>query len=182
MSIPYNLNIPLASNNPSVDQPNMETNNNSIATYVAIDHVAFNTSGSGQHNQVTFNSNNVPATPTTPPVLFTNTVGSLPQLFFYSGTSPNQYQIAGNNGSVLLLGGIILKWSRSGGIASSGGTANTFASFGLSPFPNNCFAVLVTNTLTGTLHSIGISGWSSTGFTATSDSGAVGFAFLAIGN
>lgn len=149
MSIPYNLNIPLATNNPSVDQPNMETNTNSIATYVAIDHVAFNTSGSGQHNQVTFNANNVPSVPTTPPVLFTNTVGSLPQLFYYSGaaaSSSNQYLISGaggtgSGGSTFLLGGIIAKW---GVVAASDNVTIAFATLSGAAFPNACLGVSLT--------------------------------------
>lgn len=193
MSIPYNLNIPLSSHNPSVDQPNMETNNNSIASIIAVDHVAFNTSGSGQHNQVTFNATNVPAVPTAPPVLFTNTQdgfgtnlpGPLAQLFYYSGDAAHgqqQYKINGTSGSVLLPMGIILKWVQQSGVATTGGTLNTFASAGLPDFPNNLFTVIVTNTLTGTLHSIAITTWAKTGFTARSDSSSVGFGYLAIGN
>ncbi len=58
--ITYNLNIPLATNSPSVDQPNMEVNTNAVNTILAVDHVSFNTTGGGQHEQVTFNSTNIP--------------------------------------------------------------------------------------------------------------------------
>lgn len=192
MGIPYNTGIPAASHNPSVDQPNMLVNTNSIAQYVAVDHVPFNTSGSGEHEQVTFAANNVP-TVTTPPVLFTNSQdghgnnlpGMLAQLFFYSGAAAggqNQYEISGTSGSVLLPMGIIIKWVQQAGVATTGGTTNTFASAGLADFPNNLFTVVVTNTNTSTLHSIGISGWAKTGFTAKSDSSSVGFGYIAIGN
>src|SRR5271156_6702184 len=95
MGIGYNLNIPAANHAPATDQPNMETNNNNIATYVAVDHVPFNTGGSGQHEQVTFNANNIPSVPTSPPVLFTNVQdgagnnlpNSIPELFYYSGSA-----------------------------------------------------------------------------------------------
>jgi hypothetical protein len=139
MTIAYNLGIPNSPDNPSTDQPNMKTNNDNIATYVAIDHVAFNTSGSGQHAQVTFNANNVPSVPTAPPILFTNTVAALPQLFFYSGDaahSSTQY-VANANGSTFLLGGIILKW---GHVTA---TDNTTIGFPVQ-FPNNCFNVQIT--------------------------------------
>lgn len=141
MTIAYNLGIPNSPNNPSTDQPNMKTNNDNIATYVAVDHVGFNTSGSGQHNQVTFNANNVPTTPTSPPVLFTNNVLTVPQLFFYSGPTFNQYSaVAGGatGGSAFLLGGIILKW---GTLNAPDNTAIQISTYAGSVFPNNCFAV-----------------------------------------
>jgi hypothetical protein len=180
MSIAYNINIPLSSNNPSVDQPNMETNNNAIATYVAVDHVAFNTSGSGQHNQVTFNSNNIPVVPTSPPVLFTNTVGSLPQLFFYSGastSSSSQYLLGANQGSTFMLGGIIAKW----GIANTNNTpvTTTFAQ----AFPNACFFVQLTNLNPSYTGTFSVNSISATNFTAQrlAGSGITGAYFLAFG-
>jgi hypothetical protein len=149
MTIAYNLGIPNAPNNPSTDQPNMKTNNDNIATYVGIDHVGFNTAGSGQHNQVTFNANNVPVPPVSPPILFTNTVATLPQLFFYSGDaahSANQYSISGSGGtgsggSTFLLGGLILKW---GVVAATDNTTINFATASGAVFPNNCLGVQLT--------------------------------------
>ena len=77
MSFTYNLNIPFAPNNPSADQPLMETNTNSINNLLAVDHVSFNTLGGGQHLQVTFNSENVPGVQTDPTsVLYTAGIGA----------------------------------------------------------------------------------------------------------
>lgn len=141
MTIPYTTNIPFANNDPSVDQPNMKINTNSIDQILNVDHVSFNTAGGGRHEQVTFDSNNVPAIPTSPPVLFTNTVAGLPQLFFYSGPdaahTSAQY-VAALNGSTFLLGGIIMKWGKVIGAANN--TAVVF----VSAFPNACFSVQVT--------------------------------------
>lgn len=142
MSITYNLNIPFSTHNPSADQPLMEANTNATAAIVGVDHVGFNVTGpgqvSGQHNQVTFNANNVPTPPTAPPVLFTNTVGSYPQLFFYSGNTTNQY-VNGTNGSTYLLGGIILKWG-----TFTCDTTKAQENVTMSPsFPGNCLAVVV---------------------------------------
>ncbi len=47
----YNLNIPDAPNDPSVDQPNMQTNTNSIPAIIAIDHFAFGDNNGGRHKQ-----------------------------------------------------------------------------------------------------------------------------------
>ena len=66
MSIPYNLGIPAANHNPSVDQPDMQENNDNISALLSVDHVTFNSFSpavSGHHLQVTFDSNNVPAVP-----------------------------------------------------------------------------------------------------------------------
>ncbi len=49
---PYNDNIPNAPNSPSVDQPNMQINTNSIRSLIKEDHVDFGTNGSGLHNKV----------------------------------------------------------------------------------------------------------------------------------
>lgn len=190
MGIGYNLNIPAASHSPSTDQPNMLTNNNNIATYVAVDHVPFNTSGSGQHEQVTFNANNVPSIPTSPPVLFTNIQdgagnnlpGSIPEIFYYSGSAAqgkNNY-VSAQNGSTFLFGGIIAKWGLVTGAAN-----NTTVSFGV-PFPNNCFVTLVSGGLaSGTQPTININTASETvnGFVLKiSGTTPVNVFYLSIGN
>ena len=133
----FNTAIPAANNAPALDQPQMLINNQSTAGYVAVDHVGFGQTGNGQHKQVTFNANNVPAVPTSPPVLFTNTVAGFPQLFFYSGDSSrtsDQYNIA-SPGSCLLFGGLILKWGSASFSLLSTSLVITFAK----PFPNACF-------------------------------------------
>ncbi len=192
MSIPYNLNIPLANNNPSVDQPNMETNNNSIATYVAVDHVGFNSGSgatSGRHLQVTLDSDNVPSLPTPNDasgnkigILFSNVVnaGTVNQLFYYAGTADQsslQYTAAPNQGSTFLLGGIIAKW----GIANTNDPAVT-TTF-LKPFPNACFIVLLSNLNPGYSGTFSVNSISTTNFTAERLSGAgiTGAYFLALG-
>src|SRR5438309_2088604 len=112
MTFSFSTTVPGTNNDPADDQPIMQTNNVSTSGLISVDHVGFNTPGGGHHEQVTFNDNNVPSVPTSPPVLFTNSVSGLPQLFFYSGTSTQgsgQY-ISNTNGSTFLLGGIILKW------------------------------------------------------------------------
>ena len=73
MSIPYNINEPAANVYPGDSQPRMLVNTSSISTIISVDHVGFNTPGGGQHEQVTFNGNNVPAAPVgVISVLYTN--------------------------------------------------------------------------------------------------------------
>lgn len=141
MTFTFNTSIPAASNDPSDDQPIMLSNNVATSGIIAVDHVGFNTSGGGQHLQVTFNSNNTPSLPASPPVLFTQINSGLPQLFFYSGDaahSANQYNIIELNGSTVLFGGMVIKWGTSNFSGSSSNVTVTFTN----PFPNTLFAVV----------------------------------------
>lgn len=119
MGIPYDPTKPAANDKPANDQAPMQQNFASIKTLIDVDHVDFSNGGYGKHQQVTFNVNNVPTPPVSPPVLFTNTVAGLPQLFYYSGSaakSSTQYYIssAGTGigqveSSTFLLGGLVIK-------------------------------------------------------------------------
>jgi hypothetical protein len=184
----YTSTIPASPNDPADDQPLMLANFSAIATWVDVDHVGFNVSGYGTHEQVTFAANNVPITPVAPPILFTNNkdgVGntlpaSLAEMFFYSGTtaqSSSQY-IALPSGSTMTLGGIIIKWGATGAIGDNG--IVTFAS----PFPNSCFAVQLTitdpNASTKTINVK--SGLTLSNFTVRVSSGTISAYYLAIGN
>ena len=177
MTFSYNPNIPATNDDPADDQPQMQTNFASIAGLIAVDHVGFNATGGGQHNQVTFNANNVPTTPTSPPVLFTNTVGGIPQLFFYSGASTRSSQVYNNasTGSTYLLGGIILKWGLIN--PATNGTTYTFDH----PFPNSCYNVQVTINIASTVVPVGINGFTASGFTFRTTGGGVPITYLAIG-
>jgi hypothetical protein len=180
MTLTWITGIPASGDNPSTDQPNMLLNNDVVPTYVAVDHVAFGTAGSGQHNQVTFPYTNPPSVPTSPPILFTDTVAGLPQLKFFSGDaahSSSQY-VVNANGSTFLLGGIIMKWGNGSG--NSPGNPITFSS----AFPNNCWAVICQSTNTSYTGSFIASsvGVSSFVCTRTSGSGNTGMYYIAIGN
>jgi hypothetical protein len=146
----YNDAVPAANNNPSVDQPDMQINTLSTDQILAIDHISFNTNNGGQHKQITFNIDNasgfpyIPTIPTSPPVLFTQNVNALPELFYYSGDAAHgssQY-VQGTNGSTFLFGGIILKWFTV--TSASTNFIQTFAGVGLTNFPNNAFGAVAT--------------------------------------
>jgi hypothetical protein len=89
----YNNSVPDANNYPGIDQPQMKLNTIGISGIIAVDHVGFNSDGSGppngsggHHLQVTFDSKNVPIGAPTDPVsiLYTNDGNSttVSQLFF----------------------------------------------------------------------------------------------------
>ncbi len=127
MNLNYNEDIPLATNNPSVDQPGMLINTNSINSWVAIDHHGFEDDLGGYHTVIHQDSDDgvrtqvtnpggtytrvdfpapiagvnqvfsVDVTPLTNPVSGPNT-----QLFAMSGvanvtTGNGVYQLTGNN-------------------------------------------------------------------------------------
>jgi hypothetical protein len=195
MGIAYDPTKPAANDKPANDQPIMQTNFASIKTLIDVDHVDFSNAQYGQHNQVTFatiSPPNPPTPPVTPPQLFTNTQdgagnnlpAGLAQLFFYSGDashSKNQYT-SSNNGSVILTGGIILKWGTASGV-TNGSTVNF-----VSAFPNNCFGVQVTLNIASSLVGIGINGFNQTDFTFRSiqfngsAASGVPITYVAIGN
>ena len=54
MTIPYTQNIPDDTHNPSVDQPDMETNTNSIAQILDVDMIGFAQANGGRHKKVTY--------------------------------------------------------------------------------------------------------------------------------
>lgn len=74
-AITYNVDIPDAPNDPSVDQPKMKVNTNANSQALAVDHYGYNVDNSGAHKQVNFAAENVFAgTPETHQgVLYTDT-------------------------------------------------------------------------------------------------------------
>ena len=200
MTIPYSSAIPNPPNDPADDVAIMQINAGSISTIIAVDHVGFNLGGGGQHNQVTFNANNVPAIfPVTPPVLFTDLPSNhgggptYSQLFFYSNSIPrssDQYVLTGNSGapakgSVLTFGGIIIKW---GTYTLAPGVPSTPVTFA-NAFPNNVFSLTFGSTVSGSPNDLPVySALTTAGFTggrvntSTPLGGTYVYNYIAIGN
>ncbi len=122
MNLNYFTNIPFASNDPSVDQPNMQTNTNSINSWVDVDHYGFRNASNlgGLHSQVTMPIQGaIPARLlSTSGILYTKNVTvynpsgpPAPQtantLFYTPGTSTKEYQLTrtiNNNTQFALFG------------------------------------------------------------------------------
>lgn len=51
-NVPYNTNIPFASNSPSQDQPRMQENTNSLKSLIEIDHIGFGNNQGGYHQDI----------------------------------------------------------------------------------------------------------------------------------
>ena len=65
-NVTYNLGIPDADNNPSVDQPNMKVNNDAVNTLFSVEHYGFNNNLGGQHKKIIFPENNTSVAQTDP--------------------------------------------------------------------------------------------------------------------
>jgi len=188
MGISYYPTKPAANDKPTNDQAPMQTNFASIQTLIDVDHVDFANANYGMHNWVQFPSTYTAGTTVAIPRIFTNTVdgagntlpGSLAQFFAYNAGTAGQCSsnyVSKQQGSVLLFGGIILKWGTVAA-ASNGTTYSVFTP----QFPNACFNVQVTINIASTLQNIGINGFSQTGFTFRTSGGAVPITYFAIGN
>lgn len=91
MSFTYTTGLPNPPDNPSVDVSSMQTNCNSINSWVQTDHIGFNTGSGGQHKQVTYNNTlgSAPGASGSLSVGFTlaGTASSAPQLFFQNANA-----------------------------------------------------------------------------------------------
>lgn len=154
----YTSDIPLATNKPSVDQPNMKINTNSIKSIIGTDHLTFGTAtGSqidGYHKVIHFaNQPGDPAAIIGTGQEYTKTITGDQQLFYRSGSgtitqlTSSIVPSAGFIGYTYLPGGIIMQWGFKNG---SHGGSHTFnagdtgsVTFPLA-FPNNIFTVQTT--------------------------------------
>lgn len=115
----YITGIPAASHNPSVDQPDMQINTNSIDDIIEVDHYSFNDNNGGYHKKVSL-VNNAGPFPTPAGVgsllygsnnewIFTNAslVGAGIQM-----TRSDAFPVATTTGRSFLPGGIIIQWGQ----------------------------------------------------------------------
>lgn len=155
----YTTDIPLSTNTPATDQPNMKTNTNSIKSIIGTDHLTFGTAtglqSDGWHTVIhSVPQGSDPAAIVGYGQVYTKTVSGDQQLFYESGggvisqLTPGGVPSVAASGYTYLPGGIILQWgvyNANGGNFSSGSTTNS--SSGESKitlplaFPNNLFFV-----------------------------------------
>ncbi len=183
-TFPINTSIPAAGNDPADDQPEMQSNFANISGYLQVDHTNPNATGAGQHDQVTFNSNNVPSVPTAlvggnyQGITFTNTVGAgnVDHLFHYAGTatsSSNQY-VANANGSTYMLGGMIIKWG-------TNAITNASQNFPVA-FPNGAYSMVVASRDASLGSPLKVTSLSASAYTVTrSGVGNTAYYYIAIG-
>lgn len=89
----YTAPLPVSGNNPSVDQPNMTTNNASVNSIIGVDHYSFNVSNGGLHKQSTYPVQSIPSTSAGQAAIYSNTAGQS-QLFGTTDAGANAYQLS----------------------------------------------------------------------------------------
>jgi len=124
-NFPYSTGIPASTHNPSVDQPDMQTNTNSIDSIIGIDHFGFNSSSnnSGWHKQSTYVNETTPTTTLGQLALYSKgAAGGPSQLFLVrdnnAGTevamTPNPLVVGAplraQNGVSWLPGNLLIQW------------------------------------------------------------------------
>lgn len=145
----YNLNIPNPPNNPQTDVPNMKINTNSISSLLSIDHIGFNTNGSGIHKQVTLKNKAAPGLGDGDGVLYANLQGGQSWPFWQNALGSIQLlngqpnTASATQGITYLPGKVILIWS-SQTLDNNGNTIrdNSPFLFPFGGFSSNCFTVL----------------------------------------
>jgi hypothetical protein len=152
MAFTYIPAIPAAANNPSIDQPNMQTNTNSISNWTAVDHIGFNTIVAGQHKQVTFNNNNPPGAPPVgnTSILYTNpgtADPAHPQMFWQNANATFHFPIRawGN----LAAGAIVTTQGFNIGVVVKNAVGNYSVVLSAGAVNSVIFAVIATSALAG---------------------------------
>lgn len=201
----YIQNIPFATNNPSADQPNMQTNTNSINSIIGVDHITFNQAtgieSDGWHKVIHFRTQAAnPVAIAGIGQLYTKTltIGNTDQCLFFEsgggritqltgilGGAGNQTSTANNpNGYTALIGGIILQWGEI--TASASGITNIlFATLNIN-FPTTCFTVMAglrQGSVSTSIVVPGTTNISTTGFRLVTTPGRTdNYVWYAIGN
>ncbi len=187
--IGYNLNIPAANNNPSQDQPKMQTNTNAINTLVSLDHYTFADSQAGRHKQVTLTNKAAPGLGGGSGVLYANLANGQSWPFWQNALG--SFQLAGQNnvaasGYTTLPGGVIMQWGTSAINISGSSTAVAFPlTFPTAAF-SVTFACINTQGNSPSANNIYVKSGTLTtaGFTASNSSsgGTTAIYWMAIGN
>lgn len=188
----FSTTVPTTGHLPSIDYTTMAANNVSAAGIMAVDHIGFNITGGGWHNQSTYpNLGSAPTTASGQLALYSKAGAVSSELWMIRDanagtataltTSKIGAPTVSTNGCSWLPGGILIQWGTSS-VPTSGTQVVTFPV----AFPNNAYNVSVTGirnnsggdgvfVLTG---SVG-----NTGFTLRNGSGSISSVYwMAIGN
>jgi hypothetical protein len=203
----YTDPCPVATNNPSVDQPNMTINTHSVLGIMAVDHFGFDNNNGGWHQKVTLiNGTAAPGTLANQSILFNFFNGNglafqvagqmagagFASLYNFNNAPGITLPVAAVNGYTCLPGpgqnSIIFQWGQFTRGASWPTSVQTlsFATANIN-FPGGCFNVITNFTgpnssTTGDISIVSVSKsnfmWQ---FTGSSSSSLTGFYWIAIG-
>lgn len=148
----YTNNIPDSNNDPSVDQPNMKVNTNSIDSLLDVDHISFNDNNGGIHRQVRMRNQGAPALDDGQGLLYCDQVNGGGVAWPIWRNSLGTYEIISQpasfpvapftNGVIPMAGKMIMQFGVFNTTVNGSGNADTVA-LNVS-FPNYVFNVQVT--------------------------------------
>lgn len=160
VNVTYTNDIPLATNNPSQDQPDMKINTNAVDTILNVDHVSFNTNAGGTHKQcqITSQTSSNGAIPSGLlgagfETLYASLTSGVGDLWMVRGAEATGIRLTGASGGnitpvattsgyTFLAGGIVVQWGQVTGIATATHVSG-LTNFNVT-FPNACFFVYTT--------------------------------------
>lgn len=180
----YTTGRPAGDLTPAQNRPSMQTNNDSINSILDVDLIGFNDNNGGFHQKSTYVVQGAdPGSAAAQVVEYSKAVSGSSEIFIQRDAVPTPIQmtsgttLATSNGQSFLPGGLQIKW----GTTSVNGTGTvTYTVLGLTAFPNNTLAVVITAQAQSRTYNWGTP--TATGFTATaSSSGGGNFTFIAIG-
>lgn len=183
----YDPNIPQASDLISQSQSQIQTNFSQADSIFDQDHFTFDdatVADRGKHRQSTYVE--LGADPTTAAdeiALYSKDTSGSTRLYLRQESAGTVVQMsgrdptAGSSGETFLPGGLLLKWGNI--VSASNASTQNFST----PFPNNCYVVVVTENIASSLSTVGVNGFTTTGFTfRTGAGGGVPITYIAIGN
>jgi hypothetical protein len=166
----YTINIPLATDDPSVSQGQLFNNFNVINTANSVNHVAFNATGQGKHKFVEMPNRGTIAIPVLPSpltggegTLYTSadassvsqlmytpdtsgTTGPITNLYQMTRAIPGSWATFGTNpGWTFLPGGLLMMWGTTAQSSSGSARVINFAALGLPNFTNPPFSIQLTS-------------------------------------
>lgn len=182
----FNPNIPQGPDAFSQSQSEIQTNFAQSNTLFDVDHYTFDdatTADRGKHRKSTYQEQAVdPVTVANEIAIFSKDLAGATRLYLAQEAAGTIFQLSGRDpssaasGETYLPGGILLKWGNIA--AATNGAVQTFPT----PFPANCWMVLVTINIASTVSPVGVNGFNVNDFTfRTTAAGAVPITYIAIG-
>lgn len=181
----YTTGRPAGNLTPAQNRPSMQTNNDSINSILDVDLIGFNDNDGGFHQKTTYVvQGSDPGSTSAQVVEYSKAVSASSELFIQRDAVATPIQmtsgttVSSTNGQSFLPGGLQIKW----GTASINGSGTvTYTSVGLTAFPTNTLAVVLTAQSNARTYNWGSP--TATGFAiSASASGAASVTWIAIGN
>jgi hypothetical protein len=192
-ALTYYQNIPASGDDPTLSQPQLQTNTNSVFTITAVDHIGYGATNGGYHTIIHQGNSNEPTTKPSINQVYAQTDGTDTILYNKSGDGQVS-RLTGHlddSAGFQWIGGALIMWGTDTTAFGAGnGTGSVlFSSYTGLPNFTNGYNVQITPSYGGTdptnRMTIAAKNLTTTGFTYAYSAGGgnyVGFYWTAIGN